>query len=96
MTDTQAITVRLPGDVYEALRREAFERRTSQTAIITEAVQERLGLRAKGRHFVPRMPLSKDDFEIVHNVLVQVLEAVLPEEGASREGEQAVPGEPLG
>jgi hypothetical protein len=42
------------------------------------------------------MPLSKDDFEIVHNVLVQVLEAVLPEEGASREGEQAAPGEPLG
>jgi predicted transcriptional regulator len=39
--DVQAITVRLPVDLYEKLRREAFEQHTSQAAIITEALAER-------------------------------------------------------
>jgi predicted transcriptional regulator len=39
--DVQAITVRLPKDLYEQLRREAFEQRTSQAAIITEALNNR-------------------------------------------------------
>lgn len=42
--ETQAITVRLPLEVYERLRREAFEERTSQVAIITEALQKRYGM----------------------------------------------------
>ena len=39
--ETQAITVRLPKDLYERLRLEAFEKRTSQAAIITEALSQR-------------------------------------------------------
>lgn len=39
--ETQAITVRLPVELYERLRREAFEERTSQAAIITETLTER-------------------------------------------------------
>lgn len=38
MTETQAITARLPQDLYEWLRREAFDKRTSQAAIIIEAL----------------------------------------------------------
>lgn len=41
--ETQAITVRLPVELYERLRREAFDKRTSQVAIITEALEERFG-----------------------------------------------------
>lgn len=40
--DTKAITVRLPVDIYERLRLRAFEERTSQAAIITDAVREKL------------------------------------------------------
>ena len=36
MVTTQAITVRLPRDLYERLRREAFETRTPMNTIITE------------------------------------------------------------
>jgi predicted transcriptional regulator len=39
--DYQAITVRIPMDLYERLRREAFETRTSQAAIITAELAER-------------------------------------------------------
>lgn len=39
--ETQALTIRLPMDVYEQLRREAFEKRTSQVAIITETLRRR-------------------------------------------------------
>jgi hypothetical protein len=42
-TETQAPTIRLPKDIYEQLRREAFDKRTSQTAIITEALSQRYG-----------------------------------------------------
>lgn len=42
--ETQAITVRLPMPVYERLRLEAFEKRTSQNAIITEELRGRYGL----------------------------------------------------
>lgn len=88
MTETQAITVRLPEDVYEALRREAFERRTSQTAIITEAVEEKLGLRPEGIRHLPRMPVGKEDFDMVMSVFLRVLEVIrpdeTPEEGAGR------------
>lgn len=38
---TQATTIRLPKDLYERLRREAFDRHTSQTAIVTEILNER-------------------------------------------------------
>jgi predicted transcriptional regulator len=37
----QAITIRLPKPIYERLRREAFEKRTSQVAIITEELRDR-------------------------------------------------------
>jgi hypothetical protein len=37
------MTIRLPEDVYEALRREAFERRVPMTTVITEALQKHLG-----------------------------------------------------
>ena len=37
----QAITIRLPEDVYEDLRREAFDGRTSMNAIIVEALRNR-------------------------------------------------------
>ena len=37
--EVQAITVRLPKDVYEDLRRRAFEERTSINALILEAVR---------------------------------------------------------
>ena len=39
--DVQAITVRLPRELYERLRREAFDTRSSQTAIITEELTDR-------------------------------------------------------
>lgn len=39
--ETQAITVRLPTDLYEQLRLEAFETRNSQADIIREALTER-------------------------------------------------------
>jgi hypothetical protein len=39
MVDSHAMTIRLPGPVYEALRREAFDRRVPMTEIITEALQ---------------------------------------------------------
>lgn len=41
MVETQAITIRLPKPVYERLRLEAFEKRTSQVAIITEELRDR-------------------------------------------------------
>ena len=34
MTDTQAITARIPRDLYEKLRREAFEAPTSMNALV--------------------------------------------------------------
>ncbi len=42
--ETQAITVRLPMPVYERLRLEAFEKRTSQVAIIVEELRDRYDL----------------------------------------------------
>lgn len=45
MVQTQAITIRLPLPVYERLRLEAFEKRTSQVAIITEELRERYDLK---------------------------------------------------
>jgi len=40
-TETQAMTIRLPKDLYERVRREAFDQHTSQTAIVAEALTER-------------------------------------------------------
>jgi predicted CopG family antitoxin len=40
--ETQAITVRLPKDVYEQLRREAFDTRESMASIIISALEKRL------------------------------------------------------
>lgn len=39
MTDTQAITVRLPLDLYEKLRKTAFDQRTSMAALIIDAIR---------------------------------------------------------
>ena len=36
---THAITIRLPEDLYEALRRQAYEQRTSINALIVEAIR---------------------------------------------------------
>ena len=36
-----AITIRLPEDIYEDLRREAFDKRTSMNALIVDAVRAR-------------------------------------------------------
>jgi len=38
VVDTQAITIRLPKDLYERLRMVAFERRVSMASLITEAL----------------------------------------------------------
>lgn len=38
--DPQPITIRLPRDMYERLRRDAFEQRTSMNALIVEAVRK--------------------------------------------------------
>ena len=38
---THAITIRLPEDLYEELRRQAYEQRTSINALIVEAVRAR-------------------------------------------------------
>jgi len=38
--DTQTITVRLPRDLYEQLRKAAFDQRTSMNALIIEAVRQ--------------------------------------------------------
>lgn len=40
--ETQAMTVRLPQELYERLRREAFEKRVSQNSIIIDAIEKRL------------------------------------------------------
>lgn len=42
MVDTHAMTLRLPGNVHEALRNAAFVRRQSMTAITTQALREHL------------------------------------------------------
>jgi len=42
--DTQALTVRLPEDLYEQLRRAAFDQHTSMNAIIIEAVRKQLAV----------------------------------------------------
>jgi predicted transcriptional regulator len=39
-TETQAITVRLPRDLYEWLRQQAFDQRVSQAALVTDAIAE--------------------------------------------------------
>lgn len=41
--ETQAMTVRLPKELYERLRREAFENRVSQASIVIDAIEKRLG-----------------------------------------------------
>ncbi len=38
--DTQAITVRLPGPLYEWLRRAAFDRRIPMSQIVITAVEK--------------------------------------------------------
>lgn len=38
--DTQAMSIRLPKEVHEWLRREAFETRTAMNAIIASALSE--------------------------------------------------------
>lgn len=84
--DTQAITVRLPSDVYEALRLEAFEQRTSQALIVIGALEERLGLRPKGDRHEPRMPVTKEEFDMVMSVFQRVLMMVRPEEQPEKDG----------
>jgi hypothetical protein len=50
---THAITIRLPEDMYEDLRRQAYEQRTSINALIVEAVRAKQDL-----HAMPRRVLS--------------------------------------
>ena len=47
--DEQAITLRLPGELYEWLRREAFETRDSMKAITVTALEELRERRAISR-----------------------------------------------
>jgi predicted transcriptional regulator len=42
MVETHAMTLRLPENVYEALRNAAFVRRQPMTTIVTEALREHL------------------------------------------------------
>ena len=49
-----AITIRLPEDLYEDLRRQAYEQRTSINALIVEAVRSK-----KILHTTPRRALSR-------------------------------------
>lgn len=61
--ETQAITIRLPKDLYEQLRLAAFEDRTTQNAIITDALAERLArrsLRGKTVHRIDGDPRNND------------------------------------
>jgi predicted HicB family RNase H-like nuclease len=37
--DVQVLTVRLPKDLYEQLRKAAFDQRTSMNALIIEAIR---------------------------------------------------------
>ena len=41
MTDTQAITIRLPRDIYENLRRESFETREPMNTVIVGTLRSR-------------------------------------------------------
>lgn len=38
-SETQAITVRLPTDLYETLRKAAFDQRTSMAALVIAAIR---------------------------------------------------------
>jgi predicted HicB family RNase H-like nuclease len=38
---TMTLTVRLPKDLYEQLRKQAFDQRTSMNALIIEALRQR-------------------------------------------------------
>ncbi len=40
--DTQALTIRLPENLYEQLRKAAFDQRTSMNALIIDAVRKQL------------------------------------------------------
>jgi predicted DNA-binding protein len=44
------MTIRLPKELYERLRREAFEKRVSQASIIVEAVENRLTSEKEGQN----------------------------------------------
>jgi predicted HicB family RNase H-like nuclease len=42
MMESQAMTIRVPGDLYEQLRRAAFEARVPMNALINEGIELRL------------------------------------------------------
>lgn len=42
MVETHAMTLRLPENVYEALRNAAFVRRQPMTTVVTQALREHL------------------------------------------------------
>jgi hypothetical protein len=44
MVDTQAVTVRLPGNIHDALRRESYETRQSMNEIIIDSLRIRAEL----------------------------------------------------
>ena len=46
MEDMQAMTLRLPGDVYDRLRRLAFDHRVPITELVREAVDDYLAKKA--------------------------------------------------
>jgi predicted transcriptional regulator len=46
---SKRVLVRLPNDLYEELRRTAFERRVSQHSILLEAVRAKFAREKKGK-----------------------------------------------
>lgn len=55
MPDTQDFTVRLPPDVYEKLRKDAFDQHTSMNALIIAALRAKHDVPSPARssHVVP-------------------------------------------
>lgn len=47
--DTISLTLRLPADVHDALRREAFDKHTSISALVRESIEARAALAEANR-----------------------------------------------
>jgi hypothetical protein len=63
--DTQTMSIRLPRDVYENLRSEAFVTRRPMNEIITESVAARYHGRGKAVHHIDGDPLNNDPANLV-------------------------------
>ena len=40
--DTKVLTIRLPADLYDTLRKAAFDQHTSMNVLVTEAIRKQL------------------------------------------------------